>query len=193
MKSRQTGGPKQRTLYLWTEGKVDAMAVFVALLRAVNVGGTGLLPMKELAALCVDLGFESVRTYIQSGNVVFESPLLEQEVKSNLERVLAEKMGKRVDAMVRSAEELRATLAANPFLNALPARVGVLFLVEAPPPDILDRFVIPGPEELRLVNREIFIHYPDGMGQSKLKLPTKVLGTMRNLNTVAKLVAMTTA
>jgi len=168
------------------------MAVFVALLRAINVGGTGLLPMKELAALCADSGFVGARTYIQSGNVVFASALSEPEVKAELERALAERMNKRVDVAVRSAAELRATLASNPFPDAQSARVGVLFLCEPAPAGLLEGLVIPGREVVHLVNREIFIHYPDGMGQSKLKLPTAALGTVRNLNTVAKLVAMAT-
>lgn len=169
------------------------MTVYVALLRAVNVGGTGLLPMKELAALCVDLGFDNVRTYIQSGNVVFASPLSACEVKAELERALAGKMGARVDVLVRTAAALRSTLDANPFPDAQPAQVGVMFLSEAAPPDVLEGLAIPGREEVRLANREIFIHYPDGMGRSKLKLPSVAVGTTRNLNTVAKLVAMTTA
>ena len=174
-------------------GKVGTIMVFVALLRAINVGGTGLLPMKDLAALCADLGFEGVRTYIQSGNVVFASALPEQGVRAKLEGALAEQMGKRVDVAVRSAAELRATLAANPFPDAQPARVGVLFLTGSLPAGLLEGLVLPGREEVRIVNREIFIHYPDGMGQSKLKLPSAAMGTTRNLNTVAKLVAMATA
>ena len=169
------------------------MATFVALLRAINVGGTGLLPMKELAALCADIGFEDARTYIQSGNVVFASALPEQEVRAKLERALAERMGKRVDVAVRSAEEVRGTLAANPFPDAKPAQVGVLFLCDPPRDGLLDGLVVPGREEVRIVDREIFIHYPDGMGQSKLKLPSAAVGTVRNLNTLAKLVAMATA
>jgi uncharacterized protein (DUF1697 family) len=169
------------------------MNVYVALLRAVNVGGTGMLPMKELAALCADLGFAGVRTYIQSGNVVLASPLAEQDVVAALERALAEKMGKRVDVMVRTAAELRATLAANPFPAADPARVGVVFLAAPAAPDLMERIVIPGPEEVCAVGREIFIHYPDGMGRSKLKLPSVVVGTTRNINTVAKLAAMAAA
>ena len=166
------------------------MARYVALLRAVNVGGTGILPMKELAALCVGLGFANVRTYIQSGNVVLASPVSEREVTTTLERALAERMGKRVDVIVRTAAELAAALAANPFPTADPARVGVVFLSDPAPADLLEQLVIPGPEEVRVVGRELFIHYPDGMGRSKLKLPSVVVGTTRNLNTVAKLTAM---
>jgi uncharacterized protein (DUF1697 family) len=170
------------------------MTVFVALLRAINVGGTGMLPMKALSALCTDLGLDKARTYIQSGNVVFESPLSEDEVRDRLEGALAEKMGKRVDVVVRTATELRSVLAANPFPDALPAKVAVVFRSDAVPKGLLDNLVVPGEEEVRSGKREIYVHYPEGMGQSKLKLPPSGgATTIRNINTVAKLVAMATA
>ena len=170
------------------------MAIFVALLRAVNVGGTGMLPMKELSALCIKLGFKKVRTYIQSGNVVLESSLPEENVRAGLERVLTKRMGKKVDVMVRSASELRSILEANPFADAEPAKVAVVFLSHPAPKGMLDNLAAPGGEEVRLANREIYIHYPNGMGRSKLKLPSTCgAATARNINTVTKLVALTTA
>lgn len=161
---------------------------FVALLRAVNVGGTGKLPMRDLAALCTELGLEGVRTYIQSGNVVFRSRRSEKSIASALMQALAKKMGRRVDVAVRTAVQLRAVLRANPFPGGKPAQVAVVFLAASPPKGLLDDLPIPGREELRLAGREIYIHYPDGMGRSKLKLPATLVGTARNLNTVAKLV-----
>lgn len=166
------------------------MTVFITFLRAVNVGGTGLLPMKDLSTLCSGLGLQNVRTYIQSGNVVFESERTENEVKVAIETALAERMGKNVDVMCRSASELRSILDANPFPEGKPAQVAVVFLAGAAPKDALDRFVIPGREEIRVAGREIYIHYPDGMGRSKLRFPLAMAGTARNLNTIAKLVVM---
>jgi uncharacterized protein (DUF1697 family) len=170
------------------------VALFVALLRAINVSGTGMLPMKELSAICIDLGFKKVRTYIQSGNVIFESALPEENVRAGLEQVLTIRMGKKVDVMVRSASEVRSILEANPFPDAPPAKVAVLFLSHPAPKGILDNLAAPGGEEVRLGNREIYIHYPNGMGRSKLKLPPACgAATARNINTVTKLVAMATA
>ena len=169
------------------------MTIFVALLGSINVGGTGLLPMKELAALCTGIGLKAVRTYIQSGNVIFESPLSEKAVKTKLEQALARKMGKPIGVLIRSASELRATLEANPFPDAKPSQVGVVFMDGPVPADFTERLKIPGREEVRPVGREIFVHFPDGMGQSKLKLPITGARTTRNLNTVAKLIAMTAA
>ena len=169
------------------------MTVFVAFLRAINVGGTGMLPMKDLAALCTGLGLEDVRTYIQSGNVVFKSTLSEQKIRSKLEQALAERMGKKVDVMVRTASELRSILDANPFPDGKPAQVVVLFVAAAAPKGLFDGLTIPGPEQVKPAGREVYIHYPNGMGRSKLKFPSAVVGTARNLNTVAKLVEMTEA
>jgi uncharacterized protein (DUF1697 family) len=167
------------------------VTVFVALLRAVNVGGTGMLPMKDLRGLCEELGCEKVRTYIQSGNVVCESGISEAALRKKLEAALTDKTGREVSVLIRTASELRAALDANPYPHAALARVAVVFLHKAAPSDLLTGLVIPGREEVRAVGREIFVHYPDGMGRSKLKLPPLATqGTARNLNTVGRLAAM---
>jgi len=82
------------------------MTAYVALLRAVNVGGTGKLPMTDLKRLCEEAGFQSVRTYIASGNVVFDSPLSEARVKKALESRMEEYAGKPVGVLVRTGPEL---------------------------------------------------------------------------------------
>lgn len=171
-----------------------AAHTFIALLRAVNVGGTGVFPMKELAELCSGLGFKGVRTYIQSGNLVFEAEARESEVRSLLENALAARMAKPVDVMVRTAAEMRAVLAGNPFPEMQPSKVAVAFLHAPPPKDLVKKAVTPGGEEVKPGKREIYVYYPDGMGRSKLKLPLNgAPATVRNINTVAKLVAMTGA
>ena len=102
-------------------------------------------------------------------------------------------MGKKIDVMVRTASELKSIFEANPFPHGKPAQVVVFFLAAPAPKDLLDGLSIPGPEEVHAAGREIYIHYPNGIGRSKLKLPSAALGTARNLNTVAKLVEMTKA
>lgn len=169
------------------------MTAFVALLRAVNVGGTGELPMAELKAMAQACGFERVRTYIASGNLVFESAARESDVKAALEKALADYAGKPVGVMVRTAAEMAAVLAVNPFPDKPPSRVGVIFLNAPPPADALTELVAPGGEEVRLGRREIYVHFPEGMGVSKLKLPAGKAGTTRNINTVAKLAEMARA
>lgn len=169
------------------------MTVFVALLRAVNVGGTGMLPMKDLAALCTELGLQNVRTYIQTGNVVFASRLSSNRVRAALEKALEAHMGKKVDVILRDAAELRQVLEANPFRDAHPSRVAVAFCTAPVQKKIFDAVVIPANEQIVVGHQEFYVHYPDGMGQSKLKFPKAVVATVRNINTVTKLVAMTDA
>jgi len=122
--------------------------------------------------------------------VLFESKLAEAKVKATLERTLAAKLGKPYGALVRTGAELDAALANNPFERAQPSQVLVLFLDAAPARGALSELVIPGREEVKLAGREVFIHYPDGMGRSKLKLPLSATATGRNLNTVGKLAAL---
>ena len=93
--------------------------------------------------------------------------------------------------MVRTAEEMNAILAANPFPDQHPAKVAVAFLHGPIPADLLGGVVAPAGEQVRAGKREIYTFYPDGMGRSKLKLPLKKEAvTVRNINTVAKLVAL---
>jgi uncharacterized protein (DUF1697 family) len=163
------------------------MSIHVALLRAVNVGGTGALPMAELKALCEAAGFTDVKTYIQSGNVVFRSGEAKETVQRRLDEALARKMGKSPGVLLRSLKELDAILEAAPFPHAKPNFLLVYFLPEPAAADALDKLVAPGGEEVRVSRQEIYVHYPDGSGRSKLKLPALKPGTSRNLNTVRKL------
>lgn len=166
------------------------MPIFVALLRAVNVGGTGKLPMADLVSMAKAAGFQRVRTYIASGNLVFESPGSEKDVKAVLEQSLASYAGKHVGVLVRTAEQMATVLAANPFPEKPPNRTVVIFLDAPPPPDTLAQVVAPGGEEVRVGTREIYVSYGDTMGRSKLKIPAAKSGTARNINTVARLAAM---
>lgn len=169
------------------------METLIALLRAVNVGGTGKLPMSDLKTLCEKAGFRDVRTYIASGNVVFESDRSEAQVKATLAAALKKYAGKPVGVLVRGAAEMAEILAANPFPKAAPNRTVVIFLDQPPPDDALDAVVGRNGEEIRLGKREIYVHYGDGMADSKLKIRAAEAGTARNMNTVAKLVAMAQA
>ena len=163
------------------------MARYVALVRAANVGGTGKLPMSELKAMCADVGFTRVETYIASGNVIFESKLAASKVKAELEGRLHAYAGKSIGVVVRTAAEIAAVLKNNPFPKADPRRTYAIFLDGHPQRDALDHAVGRTDEEMRLGDREIFVHYPSGMGRSKLKIPATKPGTARNMNTVAKL------
>lgn len=167
------------------------MTAYVALLRAVNVGGTGKLPMADLRAMGEGLGFARVRTFIASGNLVFDSDLPEDEVKSLLEARLADYAVKRVPVLVRSAAELAAIVAADPFPDAHGSRHMVFFYDAPPPPDLIAAGCrdVQG-EQLALGTRELFVDYGEGIRFTKLKIAGKEDRTGRNMNTVRKLAAM---
>ena len=166
------------------------MAAVVALLRAVNVGGTGKLPMSELQAMCIAEGYSKVQTYIASGNVVLETKASPARVKAALEARLNTYAGRPIGVLVRTADEMLSILKSNPFPKAAPNRTITIFLDQPPAADALDDLRHLKDEELSLGAREIYVHYGDGMGDSRLVIPAAKLGTARNMNTVAKLAEM---
>ncbi len=166
------------------------MPRYVALLRAVNVGGTGKLPMADVRSMCHDAGFTRVETYIASGNVIFDSKSAASKVKAELEARLLAYAKKPIGVVLRTAEEMAAVLKANPFPKTEPKFTYAIFLDQRLPRDALKHAVGQNDEEMRLGDREIFIHYPSGMGRSKLRIPAAKTGTARNMNTVTKLAEM---
>lgn len=166
------------------------MNTYVALLRAVNVGGTGKLPMAELREMCERIGFINVRTYIASGNVVFASALSASEVQAAFEDALAAHVGKPVGVVVLTPEEMATALAENPFADRAPNHTMAIFLDGAPSATALDRVTGRENEDLALGQRVIYVHYGEGMGDSKLKIPAAAKGTARNMNTVVALVRL---
>lgn len=167
------------------------MTRYAALLRAVNVGGTGKLPMADLKRMGEEAGFEAVSTYIASGNLLFRSDQSESAVRAALEQKLEAYAGKRVVVHVRTAEDLAALVARNPFPHCAPNRVVVSLLDGPPPADTLDRITGRKDEEIIPGEREIFVHYGEGQADSKLRIPAGEQGTGRNMNTIAKLAELT--
>ena len=166
------------------------MTAFIALLRAVNVGGTGKLAMSDLNDICEASGFAGVRTYIASGNVVFSSSKSEAAVKKALEAGLAAHAGKPMGVLVRTAAEMEAVQKNNPFPTAPANRTMAIFLDAAPPADTLAAVRGRKDEEIGLGRREIYVHYRDGMAKTKLVVPAASAGTARNMNTIAALSRM---
>jgi uncharacterized protein (DUF1697 family) len=148
--------------------------------------------MSDLAALCRAEGSAEVETYIASGNVVFTSTCAATDVAAALEARLRAHAGRAVGVTVRTAAEMRAVLAANPFPGAEPRHTYVIFLDARPPADALRQAVGRDGEEMRLGRREIYVQYPRGMGASRLRIPAAKAGTARNINTVARLAAIAT-
>ncbi|HUP74140.1 MAG TPA: DUF1697 domain-containing protein [Acidimicrobiales bacterium] len=176
------------------------MATFVALLRAVNVGGRNQLSMTELRALFESFGYSHVETYIQSGNVVFDGASRKSAlVASEVEAAFADALGRPLDVVIRSAREMSAVIKANPFLGRVPdpTKLHVVFLNHAPDEARVNELDVSRfePEEFALGAREVYLHCPDGLGRSKLSAAlaaklTPMPSTVRNWNTVNKLAAL---
>ena len=130
------------------------MTRYVALLRAVNVGGTGKLAMADLRAICAAAGFTRVETYIASGNVVFDSKVGATKVKALLHSQLAAHLGKPIGVVVRTEAEMAAVLKACPFTDMEPKHTYAIFLDAPPPSDALQRAVGRTDERLALGERE---------------------------------------
>jgi uncharacterized protein (DUF1697 family) len=171
---------------------------FVALLRAVNVSGRNTLPMAELRAMCAEAGLDDVSTYIQSGNVVFSAA---RRSTSKLEDLIHETIrreaGLDVAVMVRSAADL-TEIAGHPLLtSSVPATQVVVAFLPAGAEAGRERLDLStyGPETAEVGGSEVYLHYPDGQGRSKVTnaLLERLVGspvTARNANTVRKLLAM---
>ena len=168
----------------------------VALLRGINVGGKAKLPMKELAAIFAAVGATNVRTYIQSGNVVFESDAAEPVVEA-VTKQIALMYGYPGRIVLRSDDELRKAYTENPFAGAPVETLHVYFLADPPAAAAvkeLDPERSPG-DSFVVKGREVYLHLPQGMARTKLTntyfdTKLKTVSTARNWNTVGKLVEM---
>ena len=166
------------------------MTSYVALLRAVNVGGTGKLPNADLKEMCADAGFTNAATYIASGNVVFDWTGTAAEAQALLKARLTTYAGKPMDVMIRDAPQMALVLAANPFPDAPGNAVVAIFLDAPPDADCLAHASGVNGEILALGTQEIYVYYANGQGTSKLRIPAAAHGTARIMNTVGKLTEM---
>lgn len=177
------------------------MTSYIALLRGINVGGHNRVPMPQLRTILEGLGHAEVATYLQSGNAVFTSDATdEQRLADDIRQGIADDLGLDIAVLVRTADEVAAIAAANPFATAAaenPKFVHAVFLSADPDPErvaALDptRYA---PDEYRIGSRVIYVHYPNGAGRSKLDDAVwrrlGVTATARNWNTVTKLLTMT--
>ena len=163
------------------------MTAYVALLRAVNVSGTGKLPKEDLKAMGEACGFDGVRTFINSGNLLFTSELAERAVQDRLEARLADYFGRPWRVHVRSAAEMAKAAKKNPFADDKPSRVMAHFIDEKPAQSMIDEARDVQGERLALGPRLLYVSYGEGIGKTRLKLPAIKQGTARNMNSVAKI------
>ena len=176
------------------------MHTWIALIRGINVGGKNILPMNELVRDLKSLKLENVRTYIQSGNAVFQSP---RAISDRFAETIAEQIEKRHSfkprVLILSADELQIAITQNPFPVAEPdsRKLHLFFLSSvALAPDIKSLSDARSPSErFELIDRVFYLHAPDGIGRSKLAANVEkylgVPGTARNWRTVQRLSEMT--
>lgn len=175
----------------------------IALLRGVNVGGRNKLPMKDLASMFRDIGCDSVRTYIQSGNVVFRAdPELACRIPDLIAESIAGQFGYTITVVGRSAVELHEAARVNPFARdgADVKELHAVFLADEPPPELvaaLDPDRSPG-DRFAVLGREVFLHCPRGLSQTRFENAwfdsrLRTVSTMRNWRTVLKLLELTAA
>jgi len=170
---------------------------YAALMRAVNVGGKGSLPMAEVRAMLADAGFDRPETLLASGNAIVGSDLAPDEIERRFEAGIKQRFGFKTDVLVRDVDQLKAVMAANPFpdfAKERPSTFIAYFLRGEPAGDLADLkpFCVFG-EEVAAGPGCLYLCYPEGSGRSKLSGATierklKVRGTGRNWNTVGKLV-----
>jgi uncharacterized protein (DUF1697 family) len=176
------------------------MTSYVALLRGIDLGGPAKVAMDDLRQLFTDLGYADVRTYIQSGNVLFRSAVEDaSKLARDIESRMATDMGMTVTVVLRSEDELANIAAANPFLRAGTdeSKLHVTFLAATPDAEATARLETPAgePDELALVGREVYLQCPNGYGRTKVNNAyiEKRLGsaaTTRGWKTVTKLHAL---
>jgi uncharacterized protein (DUF1697 family) len=175
------------------------MNTYIALFRGINVGGSHMLPMKELKVLCEQNGCVDVQTYIQSGNVIFRSALTDVErLAKRLAAAVSKGYGFEPRVLVRTRADLEKAAAGNPFPEAgsNPTSVHLLFLAEPPQkPDLQACEALKAKTERFALEGSVFyLHTPDGFGTSKLAgRAEKLLGvaaTARNWRTVTTLLEM---
>lgn len=177
------------------------MNTYIALLRGINVGGNNKLPMKELVAVLEDLGLKNVRTYIQSGNVVFQT---EREDRSALSQEITAAIGQSHGfspaILLLNVDELRTALGQNPYPEgeSEPKSVHFFFMDGEPKInwELLEQLKTSS-ERYQLIDHVFYLHTPDGLGRSKL---AEKLGkgwgvnvTARNWRTVSEIMTMAKA
>jgi uncharacterized protein (DUF1697 family) len=172
------------------------VARLIVLLRGVNLASRNRIAMRDLREALEEAGFEDVSTYVQSGNVVLTSTASAKQVRSDVERLLADRFDLDVKVVVRTRAELAAVVKRNPFAKVAtnPKLYQVTFLEKAPPAEVMRKLEAAGTGEEQVVHvgRELYAWHPDGVGRSKLAalMSGKGLGvaaTARNWTTVTRL------
>ena len=171
------------------------MNVYISLLRGINVGGTKILSMDTVCDIYAGLGFTHIRTYLQSGNVIFVNPLVNRsQLAGQIEACINQICGFHVDVFIRQGQDFQSIITHNPFLTQLnldPTKLHVSFLYQAVEEAAWSKLVVPAdiPDKLARGDLAIYLYYPNGVAKAKISTSylEKALGvsmTNRNWNTV---------
>ncbi|MEJ2702394.1 MAG: DUF1697 domain-containing protein [Sedimentisphaerales bacterium] len=173
------------------------MDTYVALFRGINITGKNILPMKDLVKTLEGIGCEKVKTYIQSGNVVFQSKKGQPgRIAGEISSRILESRGFEPKVLLLGVSELQSAIENNPFSTANGKALHLFFLDSAPDKPDLEKLtaIKADSEEFKLHGKVFYLYAPDGFGRSKLAAKVEqalgVPATARNWNTVTKLAAM---
>jgi uncharacterized protein (DUF1697 family) len=177
------------------------LIVYVAMLRGINVGGQKSIRMEDLRTSFEELGYRNPRTYVQSGNIVFNTAAsTEEELSRKIREKILKDYGFEVAVIIRGSAEMAKIFQANPFLKNRgidPSKLHVTFLSDLPAKPSLSRMdqLNGAPDQFRILGREVYLHCPNGYGRTKLsnndiEKALSVQATTRNWSTVSTLQKM---
>lgn len=176
------------------------MKTFISILRGINVAGKNKIPMADLKVMYEEIGGKDVITYIQSGNVIFDTKENDpQQLEKRVEKKILDKFGFKVPVVIRQEKELEKLIKDNPFLKEKvdESKLHVTFLAQEPEADLVGKIkeVRHEPDRFIVSGKEVYLYCPDGYGNTKLsntffENKLKVIATTRNWNTVNKLVEL---
>lgn len=173
------------------------MNTYIALLKGINVGGHKKVPMAELRNLLTNSGLQNVQTYIQSGNIVFQSSAKASEIESKIQNLITEQFGFDVSVIVKTNDELQTIFNASPFSKEKKEKSYFIMLNKIPEPNLVEEVaqITYQIEEIVIKKDCLYFYCPTGYGQTKFNMNTyerklKIIGTARNYNTMVKLLSL---
>jgi len=172
------------------------MGTYVAFLRGINLGPTNKISMPALRELATDLGYTDVRSYINSGNLIFSSTKTAATLEREISDAIKTTIGHSIDVAVRTPAQLKKVVANNPYPDGDPSQVTVAFLTKASGPDAKEKVaaIAKDYEPFTFAGKEVYVHYSHGLGTSKLaERFSSIIGvsaTVRNIRTVEKVIEL---
>jgi len=172
------------------------VATYVAFLRGINLGPNNKISMPELRTMAQGIGYTDVATYINSGNLIINSPKKAATVEQEISKAIKNTFGHTIDVTVRTPAQLKKILSENPYPDGNPSQVTVAFLTKAPPKDAKDKVaeIAKEYEPFTFSGQQVYVNYSQGQGRSKLAEKfSAIIGvssTVRNIRTVEKVLAL---